>query len=174
MATNFLHATGTNGLLTSAFKLLDANTGLDTGLNGLTNGSAVTSAHTGGSSNGIFSQTDFAHAQYGYIWFVSGATFTPTAGGTLTGWFLQSTDGGTTFEGAPASASSSVPALGRSPDFIIPVYEGGSAIGTGIKFSGLVPLPYLSCKVILQNNSGVTLGASTGNQLWCGPVSDQY
>ena len=88
MATNFLHATGTNGLLVSAFAIVDS-----TDLDSLTNGSAVTSA-TGVHSNGQFSQTDTGSAQYGYVMLTVGNPgWTPTAGGCLTGWFMLSQDG---------------------------------------------------------------------------------
>lgn len=172
MATNFLHATGTSGFIVTPFALLNAS---DTGLNALTNGSAVTSAHGGGGTNGIFNQTDFSHAQYGYIWLnIVTAGMTPTAGGNLTGWWLQSTDGGTTFEGKEATASSTVPALGRAPDFVLNLYEGGAALAAGdVKFSGVVRLPYLSCKCLIQNNCGVTFGAGA-HTLFCGPIADQY
>lgn len=165
MATQFLDAGGTNGFIATPFNLQT------TELNAVINGSAATSS-VGGTS-GVFSQTNFANGIWGLIWFISGGAFTPTAGGCISGWFLQSTDGGTTFEALVATPSTSVAALPRAPDFIIPLDAAANSSGQ-IKFcSGFVKLPWPSCKVVLQNNSGATL-PSTGNSVVCGPVATQY
>ena len=113
---NFIHAAGVNGFIKTPFQLLTA---ADTGFSALANGSKVTSAHGGALTTGIFTQSDFGNAQYARIWMtIVTAGMTPTAGGNLSGWWLVSTDGGTTFETAEATASSTVPALGRPPDFV--------------------------------------------------------
>lgn len=164
-ATNFLDAAGTNGFIATPFNLQT------TELNAQTNGAASTSS-VGGSS-GKFSQTDFASGIWGLIWFISGGSFTPTAGGVISGWFLQSTDGGTTFEALVSTPSTTVAALPRAPDFIIP-FDAAALASGNIKFcSGLVKLPWPSCKIVLQNNTGATLPA-TGNIVVCGPVATQY
>lgn len=162
MATNFLHAAGTNGFLTTPFNLMT------TELNTLTNGSTVVSS-VGGTS-GVFSQTNTTQGQYGYVWITLGGNFaaTPAAGANLTGWFINSTDGGTTFE-----KSSAVPP--RAPDFIIPLNAATYAASDVVYASGLVPLPYGSFKVLIQNNAGTSAStASSGNILKCGPTADQY
>lgn len=163
--SNFLHAAGTNGFITTPVQLLTSS---DTGLNGLLNGGAVL-------SSGTFNQASFGSAQLARLWFkIVAAGFTPTAGGNLAGWWLPSPDGGTTFEAREATPSATVPALGRAPDFIINLYEGGAALAANdMKFSGVVPLPYESFKVLIQNNSGVTLGAGA-HLLFCGPVADTF
>lgn len=167
MATNFLHATGTNGFIVSPFDLFN-NT--DAAFDNLANGNTVTSANAG--SSGKFNQTNFGSAQYGLIWFTVGdVAFTPTAGGNLTGWFIHSPDGGSTFENTDANV-----AIPRPPDFIIPFTAAALNTSDIIFASGLVLLPYDTVKVYVQNNSGVTLGNTTTThaKLTCGPVADQY
>ena len=162
MATNFLHAAGTSGFIVTPFTLISG-----TELSNITNGNCIISAASG--TSGKFSQTDFVSAQYGLIWLtVVTAAWTPTAGGNLTGWFLNSGDGGSTFEAQTANV-----AFPRPPDFIIPFTAAALNIGDKIFASGLVPLPYNTVKVYIQNNSGTTTG--TGNHtITCGPVADQY
>lgn len=170
MATNFLHATGTNGLLATAFTIMDG-----TDLDSVTNGSAVTSA-TGVHSTGKFNQTDTGSAQFGYVYLTVGNPgWTPTAGGCLTGWFMISTDGGTTFETSQATASTTVAAVARPPDFIIPLEAAAMTAGT-LKFSPLVKLPWTTCKALIQNNSGATTGngGTTHATISILPVADQY
>lgn len=169
---NFIHAVGVNGFIKTPFQLFTA---ADTGLNALGNGLKVTSANGGALANGIFSQSDFANAQYVLLWLqIVTAGMTPTAGGNLSGWWLNSPDGGATFETMEATASATVPALGRPPDWTINLYEGGAALAaTDKKFSAIVPAPYPSCKAVIQNNSGVTFGAGA-HLLFCGPVADTY
>jgi len=99
--------------------------------------------------------------------------WTPTAGACITGWFLQSTDGGTTFEALVASPSTTVPAVARPPDFIIP-FEAAALSAASVKFAmGPVPLPWGSCKVTVQNMTGATLGTGA-HTIYCGPVADKY
>lgn len=173
--SSFIHSTGVaGGFIKTPFALLNAS---DTGLNGLVNGAAVLSAHGGSLGNGIFSQADFGSGPLCQVWFTLGTAggFTPNvAGGCISGWWLYSTDGGTTFEAREATPSATVPALGRSPDFVINLYEGGAALAAGEnKFSGLVPTPYAGCKVLVQNNCGVTLGAGP-HIITCGPAADTF
>ena len=165
MPTNFLDAAGTNGFLTTPFNLLS------TELNSLGSGSAATSS-VGGSS-GVFSQTNFANGIWGQHWFKSGGSFTPTAGGVMALWFLLSIDGGTTFESIVATASTTVMALSRAPDVIIPMDVAAYASGN-IRFAGgFQKLPWLSCKVVVQNLTGAAL-PSSGNLIECGVVATQY
>lgn len=171
MATNFLHAAGTNGFIVTPFQLFTSG---DSGLSGLTNGSALTSAHGGAGTNGIFTQTDFVSAQRGLIWFnVVTTGWTPTVGGCIPGWWLHSDNA--TFESLVATPSATVPALPRPPDFIIPVYEGGNALAAGnFKFViGVPELPWEKVKCVIQNMTGATFGAGA-HLILCGPVADQY
>lgn len=166
-ATNFLEAPGTNGFITAPFNLLS------TELNTQTNGSAVTSS-VGGSS-GVFSQSNTANAIFAMIYFTSGGSFTPsTSAADFAGWFLTSPDGGSTFETATATPSTTVLALSRPPDFIIPFSNAAYASGNiAICSGGFVQMPWGSFKVLLQNYTGVSLPAS-GNTIKAGPVAIQY
>ena len=175
MSTDFLHDAGTGGFIVTPFALINGATGNDTGINALTNGSAVTSAHGGALTTGIFSLTgDFGSAQLAEIWFnIVTAGWTPTAGGFIPGWFLTSTDGGTTFEQAVASPSATVPAVARSADFFIP-FEAAALTAGWVKFAnGPIELPWQPSKVIVQNMTGATLGAGA-HTIYCGPVADKY
>lgn len=167
--SNFLYATGTNGFITATFDLLT------TELNTLTSASGVATSSVGGTS-GKFSQSNTGSAIQSNIWFTSGGSFTPTAGGYLAGWFLKSHDGGTTFETLIATASSTVPALPRAPDFTIPLYEGGTALASGnIKYAQgpFVLLPVTTFKLVVQNLAGANLPAS-GNKISIGPAAVGY
>lgn len=167
MATNFLHAAGTNGFIVTPFELFN-NT--DAAFDALANGNCVTSANAG--SSGKFTQSDFGSAQWGYIYFTVGdVAFTPTAGGCLTGWWILSPDGGSTYENTDSNV-----AIPRPPDFIIPFPAAALNTGDKIFAAGLVQLPWAHCKVYVQNNSGVTLGNTTTThaKLHCAPVADQY
>jgi hypothetical protein len=162
MTANFLHATGTNGFIATPFSLMT------TELNTLTNGSVAVSSVNG--TSGVFNQTDTAHAQYGYIWLTLGGNFaaTPAVGACITGWFINSTDGGTTFEKSSAAPP-------RAPDFVIPLTNAAYSASDVVYASGLVQLPYGSFKVLIQNNAGTSAStASSGNILKCAPVADQY
>lgn len=166
MATNFLEAAGTNGFLATPFNLLS------TELNSLASGAAATSS-VGGTA-GVFSQTNDANAIWGSLYFTAGGAFTPAVGGYIAGWFLLSTDGGTTFEAAISTPSTTVAALSRSPDFIISLDNVAYASGNIRWCQGRrINLPWESYKVLFQNNSGVALPAS-GNLIKVGPVAIQY
>lgn len=165
MATNFLEAVGTNGFVGSP-----TSAGLS--LNALASGGASTGTQvfTAGPA-GTLSGAQKGHA---YLTVVT-AGFTPTTSGVIACWFLLSTDGGTTFESTPATPSTTVMAVARPPDFVIPVYEGGAALAAGnILFaSGPFILPYLAYKIVAQNLSGVALGAGN-HTITLGGVTDQY
>lgn len=167
MATNFLEAAGTNGFLVTPVTLMT------TELNALASGSAATSSVNG--TSGVFNQTSFGSGIILSGFFTWTTTITPTAGGNLACWWLRSTDGGTTFESVLSTASTTVPALGRAPDFTIPVYEGGTALGAGgVKWAQAeFSYPWVSTKLLVQNNSGVAL-AATGNVIKAGSVAIQY
>lgn len=122
----------------------------------LTNGSAVTSSYWNG--NGVFRQAnELLYSPFASVWFMAGGAFTPTGVG-LSGWFLRSFDGGTTYETVVATPSSSVAAVSRAPDFVIPLANSAYAAGNVTFASGIVPLyPDSLQKVVIQNNSGVTM-----------------
>lgn len=168
MATNFLNTAGTNGLIQAQFSLQT------TELNSLSSGGGVISSVNG--TSGVFTQTNWSNAIWGGIQFKSGGAFTPTAGGFLAGWFLISQDGNSTIETVIATPSTTVMALGRAPDFIIPTYEGGAAWASGnirAAQGRFVKVPWESHKVYIQNLSGAALPAS-GNVLSGTGVAIQY
>lgn len=158
--SNFIHQTGTNGFLT----------GTSSGLS-LTSTSEM--ASLGSSSNlvcsKVLSQVTTLSAQYGYVVLQIGSSFTPASGGNLSGWFLNSNDGGTTYEASPGTA---IP-MPRAPDFIIPISTAGATNAAIYYANGpIVPLPYGTFKVVVQNNFGVTMGTST--YLLAYPVADTF
>ena len=163
MATNFLHATGTNGALTAAFQVIGGAE-----LNALANAGVVVGSTSG--SSGVFTQSNFASGQYGYFYATTGASsgWTPTAGGNLTGWFMHSPDGGTTYETTVGTTG-----LARPPDFIISLAANALPASSIVGYSSLVPMPYDTCKFYIQNNSGATT-ASVSNTIKCFVVADQY
>lgn len=163
MATNFLEAAGTGGLITPATTVAWV-----TALASLANGSASTSST-------VFSSATFSQAQKLQAWFINGtASFTPTAGGNLTFWWLMSSDGGTTFEDLVATPSSTVPALARAPDFIIPFDAAAFASGKMRMAQGPFRYPYLGAKLVVQNNTGATLSTTGTPTVLIGGVADQY
>lgn len=162
MTTNFLWNPGTtnNGLTTTAKTLLADTSELAS----LTTGSYVVSSVSG--SSGVFTNNDALQAIWAELFITLGAIGTAlTAGANISGWFLQSYDGGTTFE------QSSV-APPRGPDFIIPLPATTISAGTTWVASGLIMLPALKYKVGVQNNTGQTFAAS-GNTLRSAPVNMQ-
>ena len=161
MPTNFLATTGTNGFLTAA-----AVTALSSGtttINSLANAGFIV-------STGTYTQTNTASGLMGYVTLTIGSTFVSGPGGNVTGWFLDSFDGGTTYE-------STVP--GRPPDFIVPLTTststagGTPSSGSGVYPSQLVQMPWAPFKVLIQNNTGVTLGSS-GQAVAFQSVAVQY
>lgn len=140
----------------------------------LTNGSAVTSSYWNGT--GIVRLSDIAQAPQDDVWFFSGGAFTPTAGGALLGWFLPEIGDGSNYESVIATASSTQNAMARSPDFVIPVYQGGTAYAASkISYANgrfIAPPPVTSFKIVLQNLSGATMPSTWAVGL--GPFAIQY
>lgn len=164
MATSFLWSPGTNsnGLQANAFNFI--NTGMD----GLTNGNVAVSALGGSLNNGVFKQTDTAGSIWGELFLQLGAIGVALqAGANIAGWFVESFDGGTNFE------QSSVAEL-RAPDFLIPLPATVIAGGAIYKASGLIRLPALPFKVMVQNNTGQTLAGAGANSVKCAPLAVQY
>jgi hypothetical protein len=81
-----------------------------------------------------------------------------SVGGNISVWFLTQQNA-TTFESASA-----VPA--RAPDAVIPL--ASTTLNATYKAQGLVQLPALNFKVLVQNNCGTTLG--TSNTLVAAPA----
>lgn len=150
-ARDLIYDTGSNGY--TAALTLTAGTDLAS----LASGGAVTL--TGGGSAGVSSQANTANGLLAEVVFKTvTAGFTPTAGGCISGWWLKSGDGGSTYETTPATASTTVPALPRPPDFIIPL--DAAALGTSaVKFSTYCVPPPSTFKCLVQNNSGAAFGA---------------
>lgn len=153
---NFLTFPGTAGFLTTPFTLMS------TEFVGLTSSATIVSASA-------INQTNTANGIYGYVYLTVGsATFTPTAGGNISGWWLNSVDGGTTYE----TAISTVGPQARPPDWIIPLSTTGT-VSSGIYMTQVIRLPWATAKTYIQNNAGTTLGAS-GSQyptIKCAPVA---
>jgi|ERR1700729_957228 len=165
MATNFLeYSGGSNGWLTSPVAFLTTELSVASGI-------AATS-----SVAGPWTQSSIGSGQICLAYFTWTTTFTPSlAGGNIAFWWLNSPDG-TNFETTIATASTTVPALGRSPDFIIPCYENGTAFGTptnAIKWCAAPFIyPWMKTKLLFQNNTGTTL--PSGCQVLIGSVANQY
>jgi hypothetical protein len=125
---------------------------MTTELNSLVNGGLV-------SSNQLFTSGSMSKALFAEIFFILGTVTTMSTAACLSGWFLQSPDG-VNFESVAAAPA-------RPPDFLIPVptTTGGSMYKT----QGIIRLPSLRFKILVQNNSGQTWTAS-GNQLIFSPV----
>lgn len=161
MATNFLAATGTNGFLTAS--PVTAFSAATTTINSVANAATVISTL-------VFSQTDTAHGLLGYVSLTVGSSFGPTAGGNITGYWVQSPDGGTTYEST---------ILVRPPDWMISLSTstssspGTETSGSAYRLSPLCAMPWGTFKVAIVNNSGVTLGTS-GNSIAFQTVAMQY
>jgi hypothetical protein len=156
-ATNFLEAPGTNGFITTPFALMGT-----TDLSGLANANGVTSTAS------ALSQTTFSQAIWTLIYFQAAGAFTPTAGGYLAGWWLQSDNGGTNYEKVVSNTD-----LPRSPDFIIPMFASAYASGDRSWAGGLVKAPFPTVKAFVMNHSGVTLSANN-HLIQAAPVAIQY
>ncbi len=163
MATNFLWSA--TSPLVSAFNLMT------TEIESLTSGSVIISS-VGGTS-GVFTLTNTGQSIFGDIFFsfgYPGVGSALSAGANIAGWFLTSPDGGTTYE-TPYYAPP------RSPDFIIPCPATTISAGAApFKATGLVRMPPLQFKVMIQNNTGQTLGngSTTVPYLKLAPVAMQY
>lgn len=149
MPTNFLWyagASSNSGLLASAQNLLT------TELESLTNGSVAVSSVNG--TSGVFNNSNFGQGIWADLFFNvgnPGIGSALSAGANLTGWFLTSPDGGTTFEPTGAAPA-------RPPDFIIPMPATTITASTVYKSAGLVRIPALQFKCLVQNNTGQTFG----------------
>ena len=169
--TNFLWTPGgsNSGLLASAITLL-GNTSELSGLVNSTSASTglVTSSVNG--SSGLFTNANTAQAIWGEIFLTLGAIGSAlSAGANIAGWFLTSPDSNTTLE-----ATTLVPP--RSPDFIIPLPATTISASATIAYKapGLVRIPSLQFKVLVQNNTGQTLANSSNNVLKLAPIAVQY
>lgn len=152
MGTPNTYLNSTTGYSIAAFNVLT------TELNAVTSGNLAT---LGANKT----QTDTGSAIFADIWFKSGGAFTPTGAPNFSIWFIRSTDGGTTFE-------LSTVAPPRQPDAIIQLGTAAYASGNIVYTVG-VRLPAQNFKVLLQNNSGVTLPATT-NVLTIGAFQSQF
>lgn len=161
MATNFLEATGgsTAGYF-SAVTTLASSELVSLGSSGTATSASVFT------SSGSFGQAIWGEALVEW-----GGAITPAAGGFISGWFLRSPDGGTTFETAPAIAP-----LPRPPDFIIPLSTLAYLSSNVAYASGIVKMPWSPSKLFIQNNSGATFPSSTLKYtvIQVGPVAVQY
>lgn len=161
MATNFLATAGTNGFLTSA--AVTAFSSGTTTINSIANAAFAV-------STGVFTQTNTANGLMGYTGLTVGSSFGPTAGGNITGWWLMSPDGGATYEST---------VMVRPPDWMISLSTstssgaGTESGGNAYRMSSLIQMPWSTFKVLIQNNSGVTIGSS-GNSLTFMSVAVQY
>lgn len=140
---------------------------------GLTNGQAVTSSYWN-NTGVIRAAQDTLWALYGSVFFMSGGAVTPSVGGVLTGWFLPSFDGGTTFESTLSTPSATVPALSRAPDFVISLDNAAFAAGSIRWASGRMTRlpPEADFKCLVQNNSGQTLPSTW--MIGLGPAAVQF
>jgi hypothetical protein len=126
----------------------------------LIDGAALTSSYW--NSTGIFRQSpsDINQALQGDIWFMcGGAGFTPGLNAHLDGWFLESRDGGLTFDSVLQTPSTTVPAQIRTPDFSIPLDNAAYVAGNTSPMDGrsVINLPTVPFKVRIQNNSKATM-----------------
>ena len=152
--------TSNNGLLISSALSL-----LTTEMNSLANSSVAVSS-VGGSS-GVFTNSNTGQGIWGDILLKLGAISSAlSAGACLAGWFLTSPDGGTTFEPTGAAPS-------RPPDFLIPLPATTITAATSYKSAGLVRIPALPFKIIVQNKTGQTFAASA-NTLILAPSAVTY
>lgn len=168
MATTFLHYLGTAGFATTAgYIVAPFNLIGSTELSSLANTSTALSS-TGGTS-GVFNQVIFGQAQLGEIWLtVVTTSWIGTTGGNISGWWLHGANSSSTLEAQSGTAPPP-----RAPDWIIPVTVTAAVGSTFFAAGSPVALPYDTCKVLVQNNSGATLGAGN-HTIQVGPVADQY
>lgn len=167
MATNFLWYSGStpyNGILTSSGVTIVGSAQTDT--------SVFLSSYTVSNSTTTFTSSYFGQAIYGVMTLTLGSTnYSPiaaAAGGNICGWFLQSQDG-TNFE----KITSSLPSIGRPPNFIIPLTTYGATASQQFLASGLVQIPATKFQVAIQNNTSQTF-ASTGAYISLAPIAMQY
>lgn len=161
MTTPFLWGLGTSnsGLLASLLTLQS------TELNSLANGSVALSS-VGGSS-GKFTNANTGGAIWAELFLTLGAIGSALSpGANLAGWFILSSDSGSTYE-----KSSVAPA--RPPNFLIPLPATIITAADQFPSAGKVLLPSVQFKVLLQNNGGQSL-ASSANTLKLAPISVNF
>jgi hypothetical protein len=164
MSADFLWDNQSNGYSVAPFDLMTT----ETNLSAITNGTAITS--TVFHSTGAASQADTGSAVLADLEVNLNGSATPTAGGCLYIWFLRSKDGGSNYEAVKATASTTVPALPRPPDVIIPMAAAAHAAGDKVWATDVV-LPPGTFKTIIQNMSGVTLNI---NHVTLAPKAVKY
>jgi hypothetical protein len=163
MATNFLEATAgsTIGYFSAVTTLITSEATSLASSVAITSGSIFTSS------------ASFGQAIWGEAWVKWGGAITPATGGFITGWFLRSPDGGTTFE---TVVNSSTTGVARPPDFIIPLSSFAYA-NTNIAYaSGIIKMPFSPFKLMVENNTGATFpsSATAYTTIQLGPVAVQY
>lgn len=148
---------GVSGLTVAPVSLFGA-----ADLSGLANGSCVTStatALTQASTAFNVPGTNPGGAISADLDFQPAGAFTPGSAGIIGVWLVRSGDGGTTFETALATCSTTQGPFNRAPDFVIPFVPAAvtntshiaSTVGT------IWPGTY---KAIAWNNTGTALSAN--------------
>lgn len=132
---------------------------VSTELNSLANNSQVVSSVAG--SSGVI--TVPAQPQLRVELFVTFGT-APTAGTTILVWFLQTIDGGTTYEDGSSTVTPT-----RNADVIFTV----NAITTGQHLQKIVDTPISNFKVLVKNNGTTQAFAATLNTLKILPFTRQ-
>lgn len=164
MAIDFLWANGTSntGLITPLLTLIS------TEANSLAN--TNTAISTVGGTSGLFTQTNTAQGIWAEMFLTLGVIGSALSANSpnVSGWFLDTPDGGTTIE-SPATNTG----LPRPPDFIIPLPSTTITAGWVFKATELIQIPSLAFKVYIQNNTGQAF-ASSGNTLKIAVVASQY
>lgn len=155
MATNFLWYSGAtpyNGLVVTALTVLS------TELVSLGSSSTVVgSSTTSGTASGVYTSSMTGQAVWADLFLTCGTSLAtgPSLGGNISGWFLTSPDGGTTFERTVSGSP-----LPRAPDFVVPTSTQAVTAADTFRTTNMVRLPALPFKVFIQNNLGVTLPSS--------------
>lgn len=164
-ATPFIWSPGTsnNGEIGPVITLMT------TELESLAAAAVIVSSVNG--TSGVFTNSNTSQAIWGVCTYNTGnagAITTPGAGANLAGWFLTSLDG-STFELTTAAPP-------RPPDFIIPLQATTTANSQTFNAVGLVLIPAVNFKVLIQNNAANTLGAgaTTAPYIKCAPTAVQY
>jgi hypothetical protein len=173
VTTNFLWYPGyssNNGLLQAQTTLL-AGSGASSELYGLAPAGFITSSVSG--TSGVFNDASGSAGTDQAIWgelFLTLGTIGSalSAGANIACWFLQSPDGGSTFDGSSGAAPS------RPPDFLFILPVTTITAGWIYKAAGMVRLPALPFKVGAQNNTGQTLASAATNFIRVAPIAVQY
>lgn len=163
MTASFLWqaGTGNNGLLGTAFNFMADTSELAS----LANNAYVVSSVSG--TSGVFKNNTTFQAIYGELPLTLGAIGSALgAGAVLSGWFLKSYDGGSTFEQTAAAPS-------RNADFYFNLPATTIAAAAVYWAANIVLLPAIPFKIGILNSTGQALAAS-GNTIKCAPVAEQY